>query len=62
MGIVTMCIGTGPLGVLLIGALSEQIGPPAAILVMAGSGVIGLSLIARRVLGPRSASIAPRTG
>ncbi len=55
MGIVTMCIGTGPIGVLMIGALSEEIGPPAAILVMAGIGVAGLSLIARRVLGPRSA-------
>ncbi len=54
MGIVTMCIGTGPIGVLMIGALSEEIGPPAAILVMAGIGVAGLSLIARRVLGPRS--------
>jgi len=53
MGIVTMCIGTGPIGVLMIGALSEEIGPPAAILVMAGIGVAGLSLIARRVLGPR---------
>jgi MFS family permease len=52
MGIVTMCIGTGPIGVLMIGALSEEIGPPAAILVMAGIGVLGLSLIARRVLGP----------
>ena len=27
MGIVTMCIGTGPLGVLVIGALSERLGP-----------------------------------
>jgi predicted MFS family arabinose efflux permease len=27
MGIVTMCIGIGPLGVLAIGALSEQLGP-----------------------------------
>src|SRR5437879_4614760 len=53
MGIVTMCIGTGPIGVLMIGALSEEIGPLAAILVMAGIGVAGLSLIARRVLGPR---------
>jgi MFS family permease len=53
MGIVTMCIGTGPLGVLAIGALSERIGPPKAILVMAGIGVAGLSLIARRVLGVR---------
>src|SRR5438309_773978 len=54
MGIVTMCIGTGPIGVLMIGALSEEFGPPAAILVMAGIGIAGLSLIARRVLGPRS--------
>ncbi len=54
MGIVTMCIGTGPIGVLMIGALSEELGPPMAILVMAGIGVAGLSLIARRVLGPRS--------
>src|SRR5947207_16002924 len=54
MGIVTMCIGTGPIGVLLIGALSEEIGPPAAILVMAGIGVVGLLLIVRRVLGPRA--------
>src|SRR6266446_6837084 len=54
MGIVTMCIGTGPIGVLMIGALSEELGPPAAVVVMAGIGVAGLSLIARRVLGPRS--------
>jgi len=45
MGIVTMCIGTGPLGVLTIGVLSEQLGPPVAILTMAGLGVGGLSLI-----------------
>jgi MFS family permease len=53
MGIVTMCIGTGPIGVLAIGALSEKVGPPAAILVMAGIGVVGLSLTARRVLAVR---------
>jgi predicted MFS family arabinose efflux permease len=49
MGIVTMCIGTGPLGVLLIGALSERLGPPNAVLIMAGLGVAGLSLIWRRL-------------
>jgi MFS family permease len=53
MGIVTMAIGTGPIGVLVIGALSERLGPNAAILIMAGSGVAVLSLIARRVLGQR---------
>ncbi len=48
-----MCIGTGPIGVLMIGALSEEIGPPAAILAMAGIGVLGLlRLLARRVCRP----------
>jgi len=27
MGIVTMCIGTGPVGVMMIGILSGQVGP-----------------------------------
>jgi MFS family permease len=43
LGIVTMCIGTGPLGVLAIGLLAEQIGAASAILVMAGIGIAGLS-------------------
>jgi predicted MFS family arabinose efflux permease len=43
MGIVTMCIGTGPLGVLAIGLLADQIGPAPAILVMAGIGIAGLT-------------------
>ncbi len=51
MGLVTMCIGTGPLGVLAVGAMSERIGPAAAILVMAGIGVAGLATIWRRVVG-----------
>lgn len=44
MGIVTMCIGTGPLGQLLTGALAEQAGPSGAILIMAsiGFGLLGL--------------------
>jgi MFS family permease len=54
MGIVTMCIGTGPLGVLMIGALSERLGPANAILIMAGLGVAGLSLIWRRLIKPSS--------
>jgi len=51
MGIVTVCIGTGPFGVLGIGALSEAIGPPAAILVMALIGLTALVLVQVRVLG-----------
>ena len=48
MGIVTMCIGTGPVGVMMIGILSGQVGPPAAILIMAGLGLCGLSLVLRK--------------
>lgn len=43
MGIVTMCIGTGPIGVLAIGLLADQVGAAPAILVMAGLGIAGLS-------------------
>jgi MFS family permease len=45
MGIVTVCIGTGPLGVLLVGALSDHIGPSSAMLAMGLSGMTGLALI-----------------
>ena len=50
MGIVTMCIGTGPVGVVMIGILSEQVGPRNAILIMAGLGLCGLSLVWRRLI------------
>jgi MFS family permease len=53
MGIVTMCIGTGPLGVVMIGVLSEQFGPPAAILIMAGLGIAGLSLVWTKLIEVR---------
>jgi len=49
MGIITMCIGTGPLGVLTIGALSERFGPRSAILIMAGIGAAGLCLVWRHM-------------
>jgi MFS family permease len=50
MGIVTMCIGTGPLGVLAIGLMSEALGSPVAILTMAGLGLIGLGLVWTRLV------------
>jgi MFS family permease len=53
MGIITMCIGTGPLGVLAVGALSDRIGPARAILAMALLGLATL-VLARR-FWPRSA-------
>lgn len=46
MGVVTVCIGTGPLGQLAAGAISDQIGPRGAVIVMA---VIGLVLTAAMV-------------
>jgi MFS family permease len=43
MGIVTVCIGTGPLGVLAAGVLSDHVGPRDAVLAM---GIVGLVLTA----------------
>ncbi|SKA10430.1 Predicted arabinose efflux permease, MFS family [Enhydrobacter aerosaccus] len=40
MGIVTVCIGTNPLGVLAIGVLSDRLGPRIAIVVMAMLGLV----------------------
>ncbi|MBX9943811.1 MAG: MFS transporter [Reyranella sp.] len=40
MGIVTVCIGTGPLGILAAGALSDQIGPRGAVIAMAAAGLV----------------------
>jgi MFS family permease len=57
MGIVTMCIGTGPPGVLTIGVLSEQFGPPVAILIMAGLGIGGLSLVWAKLIGVRPSNL-----
>jgi predicted MFS family arabinose efflux permease len=45
MGIVTMCIGMGPLGVLAAGTLSGWLGPATAILIMAGCGLAGLGMV-----------------
>ena len=39
MGIVTVCIGTGPLGILAIGLLSDAFGPRHAVLIMASLGL-----------------------
>jgi hypothetical protein len=48
-----MCIGTGPVGVMMIGILSGQVGPPMAILVMASLGLCGLSLVWRKLIEVR---------
>ena len=45
MGIVTVCIGTGPLGVLMAGVLSDAFGPRDAVLVMALLGLVLISVL-----------------
>ncbi|MBR0650324.1 MFS transporter [Roseomonas terrae] len=45
LGLTTTCIGTGPLGVLLLGALADAHGPRLAIAGMAVAGLIGLGLV-----------------
>lgn len=46
MGLITVSIGTGPLGQVLIGAFSEGLGPLGAVLVTAFSGLVVLAIVA----------------
>ncbi|MFO1163349.1 MAG: MFS transporter [Reyranellaceae bacterium] len=45
MGIVTVCIGTGPLGVLTAGVLARALGPREAVLAMACLGLLATALM-----------------
>lgn len=45
LGLITTCIGMGPLGVLVIGALADGLGPRAAIWTMAATGMLALGLV-----------------
>jgi MFS family permease len=61
MGLLTVCIGMGPLGILLIGTIARQLGPLVAVDVMALSGlvvVLGVGLLWRR--NERVAALLPR--
>jgi MFS family permease len=58
MGIVTVCIGTGPLGVLAAGMISDHVGPRDAVLVMASLGLAATIALAVSLRG-RSARISP---
>ena len=49
MGIVTVCIGTGPLGILAAGALARELGPRGAVLVMATAGLLLTAALAMRL-------------
>ena len=58
MGLVTVGIGTGPLGVLVAGLLSDAIGPRGAVLIMAGAGLAATIALAASLRG-RSRRIDP---
>lgn len=45
LGLVTTCIGAGPLGVLVVGALADRDGPQVALFAMAGTGLVLLLLL-----------------
>jgi hypothetical protein len=45
LGLITVCIGTGPLGLLLIGALADRFGPLAAVQGMAVAGLLTLACV-----------------
>jgi MFS family permease len=46
LGLTTTCIGMGPAGVLLVGALADGFGPRAAIALMAVAGLAALAAVA----------------
>jgi MFS family permease len=45
LGLTTTCIGMGPAGVLLVGAAADALGPPAAIALMGGCGLLALAMV-----------------
>ncbi|WP_198370087.1 MFS transporter [Roseomonas rosulenta] len=46
LGLTTTCIGMGPLGVLVVGALADGFGPRIAIALMAAAGIAALAAVA----------------
>ena len=70
MGILTVCIGTGPLGLLLIGVLADWFGPRLALLIMAAVGLAGTIAVRppfwsrhdRRAGAAPLAAMAPQDG
>jgi hypothetical protein len=47
MGVLAMCIGTAPLGLLHLGWLAGWLGPHTAITVIAAEGLVALALVCR---------------
>ena len=51
LGVLTLCIGTGPIGFLHVGWLAETFGAPVALMITASAGL--LALLVLRVAGPK---------
>ena len=65
MGLLTVCIGMGPLGILLIGLLADRFGLLLAVDIMALTGLVAVSAIGiawRRNDLRRAAAISTRAG
>ena len=45
LGVLALCIGTGPLGFLNIGWMAESYGLPAALAIMACEGLVALAVL-----------------
>jgi hypothetical protein len=48
MGVLVVCIGTGPIGYVQLGFLADAFGAPAAIALLAFQGLIAMALVLRR--------------
>lgn len=46
MGLITVCIGSGPLGQILIGVLAEHLGPMGAVIGLSSAGLVMLAVVA----------------
>ena len=51
LGVLTLCIGTGPIGFLHVGWLAETFGVPVALIVTASEGLVALAVL--RMAGPK---------
>ena len=54
LGILSACIGTGPLGTLWLGFFASQVGAPAATAVGAATALLLLLPVARRMVWRRA--------
>ena len=59
MGLLVVCIGTGPLGVLSVGSLAERLGADRAVAVMALAGLLALVACLAKFPALRKAGVEP---